>query len=374
MHTLPSKRSGFTLVEVLMVVVIIGILVGLLVPTVNFALTSVKAKAIALECQTLANAVEQYRVKHGDYPPDGSDLGVLNRHLRKAFPNIQNTEIQLLVGALTLPTGNAPVASASSGVTGAYMDASEAIPFFLGGFSADEKYPFSGVGGPIYIVDANGTQINSSQIANAASVQYNPDRNKPLYEFKQNQLTVDNSSGFAISSDDAITGGTADLLPSYVPAGKTVPFVYFDARTYLVPADSSVGRTSAQFNHYLTSSSGNVAAYRSTEINTKVSLQNPPHTYSEINSHYRAMNEKTFQLLSAGLDDHYGGTSFHLYMFKPSETNSTSTFASGDSIEVTSQGNVNAGNAGFLDSDGSKYQLDNVANFSDGKFSDSLAN
>ena len=144
------NRSGFTLVEVLMVIAIIGILVGLTVPAVNIALRSVKQSAIALECNTLGDAVNKYNSKYGDYPPDGSDVNLMTRHLRKIFPQIAASEINLLTGALAVPAGNPAVANhAALGVPGAVMDPPEALVFFLGGFSSDPVHPFTGSGGPL---------------------------------------------------------------------------------------------------------------------------------------------------------------------------------------------------------------------------------
>ena len=358
------NRSGFTLVEVLMVIAIIGILVGLIVPAVNIALKRGRTAAMALECTTIGDAVNKYNSKYGDYPPDGSDVNLLIRHLHKIFPQIATSEINLLTGALAVPAGNPIVAGvAGTGVPGAVMDPPEALVFFLGGFSSDPVHPFTGSGGPLFVT-YSGTTITA--------VQYNVDRTNPFFEFKQSQLTLStNAAGLTVSSDDAIAGGAVDLLPAYVPPQKSMPYVYFDSRTYRVPPDAANGRTSAEFNRYIPTGRGLVAPYRSTEVNTKVVLSSTP-TVAERSLRQRWMNEKGFQVISAGLDDHFGGSPGLFYMFKPQGGTGATTAQSGDSFDVAT-GTVGA-NKGFRDTDASTFQLDNVANFAEGPFIDSLDN
>ena len=84
------------------------------------------------------------------------------------------------------------------------------------------------------------------------------------------------------------------------------------------------------------------------------------------------MNEKGFQVLSAGLDDHFGGSAGLFYMFKPQGGTGATTAQSGDSFDVAT-GTVGA-NKTFRDTDGGTYQLDNLANFSEGPLSDSIDN
>jgi prepilin-type N-terminal cleavage/methylation domain-containing protein len=71
-----DRRGGFTLVELLVVITIIGILVSLLVPTLAAAVVKAREAAIALEIKQLQGAVETYRKerirRQGTYPPDFS--------------------------------------------------------------------------------------------------------------------------------------------------------------------------------------------------------------------------------------------------------------------------------------------------------------
>ncbi len=91
-----SPRRAFTLVELMVVIVIIGIIAGFALPAIFSAVKAARQGAYKLEVDTLADAVEKYRTKYGDYPPDGSSWPIMERHLRKAFPQILQSELNLL--------------------------------------------------------------------------------------------------------------------------------------------------------------------------------------------------------------------------------------------------------------------------------------
>lgn len=363
-----ARRSGFTLVEILVVIAIIGVLVAITVPAANLAYKTIKKRAIAMECQAIAQAVEAYRTKYDDYPPDGSDATLLERHLRKAFPNISPSEVQMLRWKDS--SNNRFVASGMLLTSEIDMEPSEALVFFLGGFSDDPVFPFSGQGGPFIIMDDSSpaVQVKSNHPrANISSVQYNPDRQNPLYPFKQTQLTLAIVGGLTVSSEDkALTNSTPDLLPTYHPAGLKMPFVYFDSRTY---------QQTTVANRFATVSAGIVYPYRSTAINTKFSAAD--NSITSRNKYFRFVNDKTFQVVSAGLDDNYGGQEGLFYMFKPSGGESTGNANSGDSLDLVAS--ISSGThptptyTRFNNALGTS-QADNVTNFSNGTLEDSLSN
>jgi len=69
MNTHLNKQKGFTLVELLIVVVILGILAAVVIPQFNSAASETRESAIASNLATLRQAVEMYKVQHNDLFP-----------------------------------------------------------------------------------------------------------------------------------------------------------------------------------------------------------------------------------------------------------------------------------------------------------------
>jgi len=62
------KRKGFTLVEILIVVVILGILAAIVVPQFAQATDDARLGNVRSQVQTLENQIELYRAREGSYP------------------------------------------------------------------------------------------------------------------------------------------------------------------------------------------------------------------------------------------------------------------------------------------------------------------
>lgn len=242
-------RAGFTLIELMVVILIIAILAALLMSGILGAKSSAEDARTLVEIDQMAQAMEAYRSKYGEYPPigvvfsgDSNGPTRLQAHVLKAFqrfaygaPSIVNPPTNLdPAESLVFWLGGVPIASGGGrGVEG---------------FSANVGNPFQGSG--------------------AGAVQ----RTQPFFAFDTQRLTDIDGDGFW----------------EYLPHGRTTPYVYFRADLYsssvwTVPAAAGVGGGSIAVP-YRTTSTGNV---------------NVPTTW---------VSPNVFQILAAGADDMFGVT------------------------------------------------------------------
>ena len=70
-----EAKSGFTLVEILIVVVILGILAAIVIPQFTDASTEAKTSSLCSDLQTVRSQIELYKIQHNDDLP-GTYTGV----------------------------------------------------------------------------------------------------------------------------------------------------------------------------------------------------------------------------------------------------------------------------------------------------------
>jgi prepilin-type N-terminal cleavage/methylation domain-containing protein len=299
MNTKNLRRPrGFTLVELLVVIAIIGVLAAILIPTLYRVVVKARQNVIAQELNQLHLAIESYKQKFGDYPPDFTTLTSVNdfnaptspnqphlvvRHIRKAFPR----------HAYTLGSGGT-LAACFKDTSGNFVqpDPAEALVLWLSQVRDDPRQPLSGT---------------SNRIV--------------LFPFDEKRLVDPDGNG----------------LYSYLPpSGQDAPYVYFDSRIYTddSPISGSNPPLVASLCVYKDSAGTALLYPYASKVNASAALS--------------MANQTTYQLISAGLDGEYGdvtgitaGTASTYKVF-PFGTN----YAIGD--------------------------MDNLANFSDGKIFEDL--
>jgi len=238
---LPARR-GFTLVELLTVIVIIGILASLITAAVIHAQSAALNAVVATQIGDLSMAVEAYKNEHGEYPPDFTDGAAVTRHLRTAFPKYDyNQFANDLSTNYNLNLGNFDAASALVFWLGGLPEVKPGggDPWMPAGFHADPAHPFR-PGLP---------------------------RNKPFYQFKSEQVRRQDGSG------------SLRIYPQGTDQG---PLVYFRASRSAGTGLYGYGGASCSPGGF-----GVCVPYRAPGAGA-----------------WR--NQKTFQIISAGADGNFG--------------------------------------------------------------------
>jgi prepilin-type N-terminal cleavage/methylation domain-containing protein len=239
-------RRGFTLTELLIVIAIIAVLASLIAAAALNAWNKAKRNRIVMEIQSVGASLEDFRTKRNAYPPNGMNPNPVNNPpsgsaaalvlsdfrnmFQRAFP--RNKEPQTLIAALV---GQNLSGGANENLPGG-LRASEALYFWLGGFSADEEYPISGPGGPSFVYrPTEEPEILENRVPNSS------------HEFDLTRLGPrNNQGGFLDTTADPSGGGRFLLYPDptspntvrrinfwrYTPKGSTQPLVYFDVSRY----------------------------------------------------------------------------------------------------------------------------------------------
>jgi prepilin-type N-terminal cleavage/methylation domain-containing protein len=292
---LKAGPSGFTLVEVLVVITIIGMLVALLLPAINAARKSARQAAVKTDMLDIVNALESFKtsIGGGQYPPDGSNLGDLYQFCRGAWPRANWVVAVTNKNAVPpqTPYPNITPDTALCFWLGGPQDASGAFV----GFSANPQDPF------------DQRTANTNQPPSAS-------RTPPIYEFKKDRLKSVTTSTFNTGLLNNTTTSTNpptlawNLNQYYPPNGKDVssgnyaPYVYFKAVAGLYGVPNGTNLNFAYYQQVPNDNSTILTAYK----DSTAYVNYPP--YPSSTKAYSWVNPNSFQLLCPGLDGKFGKT------------------------------------------------------------------
>jgi general secretion pathway protein G len=114
-----KSKHGFTLVEILIVVVILGILAAIVIPQFTDAATESKESSLRSDLQTIRSQIELYKIQHNDNLPtmnNGASTGLT---------------FEATMTGYTLQDGSASTRGAV-GALGPYMQTIPVNPFTAG--------------------------------------------------------------------------------------------------------------------------------------------------------------------------------------------------------------------------------------------------
>ncbi len=87
LNRLHRRRQGFTLLELLVVIVIIGLLAGYVAPRYFSQVGKSEIQVARAQLESFGKALDQYRLDTRRYPTTEEGLQALQPYLRKSVPN-----------------------------------------------------------------------------------------------------------------------------------------------------------------------------------------------------------------------------------------------------------------------------------------------
>lgn len=387
------RRRGFTLIEILVVIIIVAILVGLLLPVIAGAIRTAKNAAVSSEINLLAQALESFKAKYGQYPPSRVFLS------ENGYYNVANTTLiapgditygqlaqrtlsafrQMFPKVVFSTSGQVPAFNQNSywydfngngqyDANGYILSGHECLVFFLGGIPLPNTLPpvapstfgLTGFGkdptNPFSNSISSDTRYNGGP-----NPMYNTNRQPSFFEFNAGRLYLDPYNVSMTSTGTASNPG--------IPA-------YYDSLGVTTPVQ---GATSLNFYAYF-SAYGN-GLYDANDVNLPfeadaylaqpigLGLQTGGRTYISVSPNpYTAtltvtttgtvtyQKPQTYQILSAGVDGQYGVGGQYVTATTPGSGSSTNPLPF-DSYHTY------AGSSLTTDATIRKRENDNLTNF-----------
>jgi general secretion pathway protein G len=108
-----TQKRGFTLVEILIVVIILGILAAIVIPQFTNASSDARSSSVRSTLQTLRGQIELFKIQHADVPPDATMLATV----LQGKTNASDTNTTVATGTLGPYVQSFPTNPVNGGAT-----------------------------------------------------------------------------------------------------------------------------------------------------------------------------------------------------------------------------------------------------------------